>query len=130
MEFINLTIDEVLEIHDDIIQFYGGGLNGIRDKSLLLSALNKPYEFYFDYELYRTIEEKISSIVHSIICFHVFVDANKRTGVAVLCILLEMNEIYINYTQHELSDLGVGIANKKYDVHDISNWIIEHKINR
>jgi len=36
-----LTVNQVISLHDDLIDDFGG-LPGIRDKSLLLSALQAP----------------------------------------------------------------------------------------
>lgn len=121
-----LTIEEIIEIHDTIIDIFGG-LKGIRDNSLLNSSLERPFTQYGGVELFKTIEEKISSIIHSIIKYHVFIDGNKRTGIQILTITLDINDINISYSQNELVDLAINIASGIYDVLDISNWIIEHE---
>ena len=87
-----LTIEEIIEIHDTIIDIFGG-LKGIRDNSLLNSSLERPFTQYGGVELFKTIEEKISSIIHSIIKYHVFIDGNKRTGIQILTITLDINDI-------------------------------------
>ena len=121
-----LTIEEIIEVHDTIIDIFGG-LKGIRDNSLLNSSLERPFTQYGGVELFKTIEEKISSIIHSIIKYHVFIDGNKRTGIQILIITLDINDINISYSQNELVDLAINIASGIYDVLDISNWIIEHE---
>ena len=121
-----LNIEEIIEIHDTIIDTFGG-LKGIRDNSLLNSSLERPFTQYGGIELFKSIEEKISSIIHSIIKYHVFIDGNKRTGIQILTITLDINDINISYSQKELVDLAINIASGIYDVLDISNWIIEHE---
>lgn len=121
-----LNIEEIIEIHDTIIDIFGG-LKGIRDNSLLNSSLERPFTQYGGIELFKSIEEKISSIIHSIIKYHVFIDGNKRTGIQILTITLDINDINISYSQKELVDLAINIASGIYDVLDISNWIIEHE---
>ena len=129
MNFIMLDIDEILELHDDVINNLGG-IHGIKNESQLLSSLKRPFTLAFGYETFPTIEEKISVVAHSIIYFHVFNDGNKRTGMYVLFTLLDMNDICVDYEQYEITDLAVNIAEGKYDVPEIANWINEHKINR
>lgn len=121
-----ISIDELMLLHESIINTFGG-LHGIRDISLLQSSLQRPYAQYSGIEFYTTMEEKISSIVHSIIKYHVFIDGNKRTGIQVLIIMLDINDISIIYSQDELVELALNIASGQYDIPEISNWINDHK---
>ena len=41
-----ITIEEVLKIHDELIEKYGG-IYGIRDEDQLESAILKPYRFSY-----------------------------------------------------------------------------------
>lgn len=55
---------EVLIIHSILIERFGGA-NGIRDKELLDSALNRPYQTFDGKELYPTqkVAKKILKVV-------------------------------------------------------------------
>jgi len=77
-------------------------------------------------DLYSDNIEKISVIAHSLICNHGFVDGNKRIGVAVMVIMLKLNNIKVGYTQKELIDLGLRTAEGFMKEYDILNWIKEH----
>ncbi|MEP1096365.1 MAG: type II toxin-antitoxin system death-on-curing family toxin, partial [Cyclobacteriaceae bacterium] len=70
---------EALEIHSILIERFGGS-EGIRDKALLLSALNRPFQTFDGNELYPTVIDKAAAILESIIKNHPFIDGNKRTG--------------------------------------------------
>ncbi|MGL5767602.1 MAG: type II toxin-antitoxin system death-on-curing family toxin, partial [Sarcina sp.] len=65
---------------------------------------------------------------HSLISNYGFIDGNKRIGVIVLDVLSSLNDIELNYTQKDLIDLGLSVAEGKYDDRDIYNWIIKHKV--
>jgi len=41
--------------------------------------------------------------------------------------VLSLNEIRVDYTQRELIDLGLSIADGSMDYDDILNWIMQHK---
>lgn len=77
-------------------------------------------------DLYSDNIEKISVIAHSLICNYGFVDGNKRIGVAVMVIMLKLNNIKVGYTQKELIDLGLRTAEGFMKENDILNWIKEH----
>lgn len=127
MDYNDLSINEILSLHEIIINNYGG-LSGIRDISLLYSSLERPYTSYGGIQLFPTIEDKISATIHSIIKYHVFTDGNKRTGIQLMIVLIVFNDIPVQYKQTELIQLALDIANGIYDVPDISNWIKEHEI--
>ncbi len=85
-----LTIEEVIELHDDAIE-KDGGLPGIRDMNLLWSAIDAPKVSLFGQEMYPTVFEKAATYLYHIISNHPFNDANKRTGYIVTLTFLELN---------------------------------------
>ncbi len=62
---------------------------------------------------------KIAVISHALIRNHGFVDGNKRIGVAILILLLKLNAIQVKYSQEELIDLGLRVAEGKMSEDDI-----------
>ena len=79
-----LTVDQVIEIHDAFLEDYGG-LPGIRDKGLLISAVEMPRASMFGEYLHKTIFDKASAYLFHIVQNHPFNDGNKKTGAPVLC---------------------------------------------
>ena len=71
-----ISIDQVIALHQKMIDATGG-VNGIRDKNLLESALNNAFATFDGIELYRSIEEKCANICFSIVKNHPFIDGNK-----------------------------------------------------
>lgn len=61
---------------------------------------------------------------------HGFVDGNKRIGVAVMLLLLKLNDIKIKYSQKDLIKLGFGIADGSMKEKDITNWLKQHEIRQ
>ncbi len=106
---IRIPVEQVLSLHRKMISATGGDI-GIRDISLLDSALGNAYATFDGKELYKTIEDKCASICFGIVNNHSFVDGNKRTGIYTMLVLLEYNGILLRYTQKELIDLGLAIA--------------------
>jgi death-on-curing protein len=80
-----LTIIEVLAIHDDQINRYGG-THGIRDPGLLEAALYRAQTGY-----YEDIIEQAAALWESLAMNHPFIDGNKRVAVAAMITFLAIN---------------------------------------
>lgn len=77
---ILLDIDDVIRIHDDVINNYGGR-SGIRDHGLLESAVNHAWlHIEFGDVKDQGIAHFAAIYLFHIIKNHPFVDGNKRTG--------------------------------------------------
>ena len=122
---IRLNTDDVLSLHEKMYKKTGGS-SGIRDIGALESAIYHAYATFEGNALYTTIEEKIARQVYGIIRNHPFLDGNKRTGLFVMLILLELNNIQLEFSQSELVKLGIGIAEGKVDPQYIKKWITGH----
>ena len=73
-ERVYLTVGEVLQIHHQQIDNYGGA-HGIRDKGLLESAVFRPQVGY-----YNNIAEEAAALMESLANNHPFLDGNKRVA--------------------------------------------------
>ena len=124
---ILLTVEEVIALHDKLIERTGGS-QGLRDQSLLESAVYSAMSAFGDSEAYPTVEEKAARLMFSLTNNHAFVDGNKRIGVFTMLMTLQLNNIKINYTQAELVSLGLSVADGKTEYVEILDWIMEHKI--
>lgn len=121
-----ISTDQVIALHQKMIDATGG-INGIRDINLLESALNNAFVTFDSIELYQTTEEKCANICFAMIKNHPFIDGNKRMGIYIMLILLELNNINMEFEQNELVDLGLGIAEGRYNQESIYSWIKRQK---
>ncbi|HOU96617.1 MAG TPA: type II toxin-antitoxin system death-on-curing family toxin [Bacteroidales bacterium] len=124
-----LEMKDIILFHKKLIEKTGGS-DGIRDYSLIDSALNRAFASFDGKDLYESIEEKISVIATSMVKNHGFIDGNKRIGIAVMLLLLQLNEIVVQYIQTELIELGLNIASGNYSEQDVTEWIEEHRENK
>ena len=124
---ILLTVEEIIALHDKLIERTGGS-HGLRDQSLLESAVYSAMSSFADNEAYPTVEEKAARLMFSITNNHAFVDGNKRIGVFAMLMTLQLNKIKINHTQSELISLGLSVADGKTEYTKILDWIMEHKL--
>ena len=83
-----ISINEVLNIHQELIIRFGGRL-GIRDIQLLESALQRPFQTFDSKALYETPLEKAAALTESLLRNHPFIDGNKRVAYAVLRLFLK-----------------------------------------
>jgi death on curing protein len=81
--------EDALEIHRLLIEFYGGS-DGVRDFTLLQSALAKPKNLYY-YSDAPSLNELAASYIFGIVKNHPFVDGNKRVGFVVGESFLRLN---------------------------------------
>jgi len=86
---------------------FGGGL---LSRAALESAVNQPRQSFGGVDLYPGIFEKAAVLVRGIICGHVFADGNKRTGMEVGLIFLELNGWEVHLTKDEYVGLALDVA--------------------
>jgi death-on-curing protein len=80
-----LTLAEVLAIHVDQLERYGGS-HGVRDPGILEAALFRPQTGY-----YADIIEEAAALWESLAQNHPFIDGNKRTAFAAMYTFLVIN---------------------------------------
>lgn len=84
-----LTVAEVLAIHADQIERYGGS-PGVRDQGLLEAAIYRPQTGYYADHI-----EEAAALWESLSQNHSFVDGNKRTAFAATYTFLAINRLYL-----------------------------------
>jgi death-on-curing protein len=89
MTTVYLTVAEVLAIHEDQIERYGGS-PGVRDPGQLEAALFRPQTGY-----YTDIVAEAAALWESLSQNHPFIDGNKRTAFAVTFTFLAVNGVTI-----------------------------------
>ena len=98
MSFDYLRVSDILAIHDDQVERYGGA-QGIRDPGLLEAALFRPQTGY-----YPTLIDEVAALWESLSQNHPFIDGNKRTAFAATYVFLAINGLDITATDDEAQD--------------------------
>ncbi|MFZ1936858.1 MAG: type II toxin-antitoxin system death-on-curing family toxin [Thermoguttaceae bacterium] len=124
-----LTLDEVLELHQAIIE-QSGGSSGIRDLGALQSAVAQPRMTFAGADLYPTIEEKGAALGFSLIGNHPFVDGNKRVGHAAMETFFVLNGREIKANQDEAEQFILGVAAGEISRNDLVGWLRSHVVAR
>lgn len=119
---IFLSIEEVIQIHDELVSEYGG-LHGIRDMGLLMSAIEMPKATMFDEYLHESIYDKASAYLYHIVCNHPFLDGNKRTGAASTLIFLIQNNVKPKYNMKKFEEMVCKVAQSQMSKEAISKFL-------
>ena len=123
---IRFSKEKVLLLHKLLAEATGGGV-GVRDETLLDSALEAAYAGFGDREFYPTKEEKGARLGYALISNHAFVDGNKRIGVYVMLSFLEMNGIRIRCSDRELVHIGLSVADGSMGYEELLRWVLDHR---
>ena len=120
-----LTLDEVLSLHADQIERYGGR-PGIRDVGLLESALAMPQTTYGGRWLHESLPEMAAAYLFHLVQGHAFVDGNKRIGLMTMLAFLGLNSLSLQATSDELVDLVVGVATGRLSKAEAAVFVQQH----
>lgn len=122
-----LSKEQILMLHSQLIEEYGGS-DGARDYNLLDSALENPFQSFGGEELYPTLQAKAARLGYGLIKNHCMIDGNKRIGTHAMLVFLAINGIELDYTQKELYETILAIADGSLEYEDLLKWILEHQV--
>jgi len=122
-----ISTENVIKIHEILIEKFGGA-KGLRDLSLLESALLRPYQTFGGLELHDSEFQKAAAIIESLLINHPFIDGNKRIGFVVMRLVLLESGWELNVTQDEKYQFVIGIASGEMKFNEIFNWIKSNTI--
>lgn len=121
-----LTKEQILLLHQNLIDSSGGS-PGLRDIGLLESAIYAPFQSVGDGDAYPSLQQKAARLGFGLIKNHAFIDGNKRIGVHAMLIFLALNGIELQYTQKDLSDMVLLVAEGALSFEEMVKWIVEHQ---
>jgi death-on-curing protein len=120
-----LTPEQVLFLHSRLIQETGGA-HGVRDLSMLLSALGRPKATFDGNELYNDVFNKCAALFDSLIRDHPFLDGNKRTAITAAGLFLHLNSFSLTVTNEEMVLFTLACAQSPKKLDEITLWFQKH----
>lgn len=114
--------DDILHIHSKLIEDFGGS-DGIRDETMLDSAINTPLQTFDSQDLYPTIIDKITRLSFGLVMDHPFIDGNKRIAAVTLYLGLDANGISLKATNEEVIEEFLSLASGKIDYPSFLSWV-------
>jgi death-on-curing protein len=116
-----LTLPEVLAIHADQIERYGGS-PGVRDPGLLEAALYRPQTGY-----YADLVEEAAAFWESLAQNHPFIDGNKRAAFAATYTFLAINGVHLTADAGEIYVFISGLYEKgAFAFEALVPWLRRH----
>src|SRR5712692_7784109 len=109
MEPVFLSLDEVVEIHEEQIERYGGS-PGLRDAAGLESAVATPQATFGGEFLHASIPAMAAAYLYHLCQNHPFIDGNKRVGANAAITFLLMNDWKPAFDEDELVALVLSVA--------------------
>lgn len=122
---IFIEIEEVLMLHKAILE-RAKSKGGVRDFTLLHSAVERPKATFSGQDLYPTLFAKAAALLQSLCLNHAFTDGNKRTAWGATKRLLWMNNYHLSAEVSEAADFMVYVDNHKPELKEISEWLKNH----
>ena len=119
-EFLNL--EDILQIHEEQIEAYGG-IRGIRDQGLLESAVMMPQASFGGEYLHQNLFEMAAAYAFHIAENQPFLDGNKRTALVSALVFLDLNGFEILDDEMRLYNAMIAIANKEMDKYDLAKLL-------
>jgi death on curing protein len=112
--------DLVLAIHDRLLVEHGGA-EGVRDESLLQSALGRPLNHiaYASSDIIELAAKYTAGIVQN----HPFVDGNKRTGFVIGVLFLELNGYRFTASEEAAAQAVLELAAGTMDAKNFSEFL-------
>ena len=115
------TIQEILAVHQDQIEQFGGS-HGLRDMGALESALFRPQMGYYD-----GIIEEAAAMMESLAMNRPFIDGNKRVAFAVTEVFLGLNGHFIDCDSREAYDHFMQLfETNSFRFAELRAWLEEH----
>jgi death-on-curing protein len=112
----DLSVERVVEIHNDIIKDFGGA-RGVRDLATIENLI------YYRLNRESTIFNKASIALYTICTEHPFVDGNKRTAFVVADNLLKDGGYYIQASNNEVVEFMLEVAQYTHTTASVEKWI-------
>jgi len=118
-----LTVADILAIHEDQIERYGGS-HGVRDMGALESALFRPQTGY-----YADLIEEAAALWESLAQNHPFIDGNKRVAFAGTYVFLAANGLTIEADPLEAYDFINGLYERQdFRFEHLVVWLRTHAL--
>ncbi|SCZ11156.1 type II toxin-antitoxin system death-on-curing family toxin [Alkaliphilus peptidifermentans] len=114
--------DVILFFHGQLIQLYGGS-PGIRDVSLLESALEQPRATFDSTYLHDNIFKMAAAYGFHLCNNHPFIDGNKRISLVAMDIFLQRNGYEIVASEKETYTTIIQLSTGNLSKDELTQWL-------
>jgi death-on-curing protein len=125
MEIAFLTLEDVLALHDELIQRYGGN-PGLRDAGLLEAALALPQAGFGGQYFHEFPHEMGAAYLFHLVRNHAFIDGNKRVALACTILFFKINRVPYLIKEEEAVELTLSAASGQIDKSAVTEFFRRH----
>ena len=123
MSFDYIRVEDILAIHSDQIERYGGA-HGIRDPGLLEAALFRPQTGYYD-----SLIDEAAALWESLSQNHPFIDGNKRAAFAATFVFLAINGLEIAASDEDAQAFILGLYDSgEVTFKNLRSWLSKNTV--
>jgi death-on-curing protein len=116
-----LSVADLVRLNERMVNRWGG-IAGVRDQSLLESAVARPQIGY-----YEGVTEEAAALCESLLQNHPFLDGNKRTAVVATAVFLRWNGYRLEFADREMYDWLMGLFESgRVTKESLHSWIRTH----
>jgi death-on-curing protein len=115
----------VQALHDRQIAEHGGS-SGVRDESLLQSALARPQQLFVYGDPAPDLADLAASLAFGIAKNHPFVDGNKRSAIVSCEAFIELNDVTLDASDADLFQAILFLAEGKLKEKEFAAWLRVH----
>ena len=115
----------VMALHDRQIAEHGGSA-GVRDESLLDSALARPQQLFAYGDPPPDLADLAASLTYGLAKNHPFVDGNKRSAIVSCETFIEMNDAILDADDASLYQAILFLADSRFSEREFAEWLRAH----
>jgi len=116
---VHLSVDIVEEIHAEAIRQFGG-LDGVRDRALLESAVAAPQATFGGESVFKDIVEVAAAYLFYVCRNHPVLDGNKRAALGACVVFLRLNGRTPAADSGKWETLTIKVADGSLDRHQVT----------
>lgn len=120
-----LSVEDVVDIHADQIERYGGSL-GVRDVELLRPAVGMPEAGFGGQYFHAGLFEMAAAYLYHIVQNHPFIDGNERAGTMAAFVFLRLNGFTLDADESAFESLVLKAAQGEIDKTAITEFFRKH----
>jgi len=120
-----MDLADAVMVHDQELSVHGGSA-GIRDQSLLESALARPRNIWAYAETPPPLTTLAAAYAYGISANRAFLDGNKRAALVVSFTFLEVNGLEVTATQEEAYSTILALAAGEISEAELAAWFAHH----
>lgn len=108
VEFVYLTVDDVIALHDAVIDRHTPTEpHDLLNRGLLESSVAQPQQAFGGQRLYPSLPDAATAYLLGLALNHCFQNGNKRIALAACSVFLRINGYRLTFTQNEAEYLVI-----------------------